>query len=135
MSPTRRDVLKSLAVAPIALLVTQGASAADESDGAINAELDATLRVLCDLCDRIEVEHRERQERLVRHAHELGITLEPDTITPNSFIARNPSQPGICQIVSWNTCTCRRFRVWHHCEHVALVRAIESQRIRKELPL
>ena len=78
------------------------------------------------LSDRISAAHQEFQERLEAHAIETGVWLEEEA--PKSFLARQADRPGECEIVTARTCTCRRYRVWHRCEHVELVRRILDER-------
>ncbi len=129
MSPTRRDVLKSLAFATVAVALPKRALAAPDTleagtalDDAIH-DLKLSFAVLS---DRISAAHQEIQERLEAHAIETGIWLEEET--PRQFLARPADRPGECEIVTARTCTCRRYRVWHRCEHVELVRRILDER-------
>ncbi len=127
MSPTRRDVLKSLAVATVAVALPKRALAAPdtfEADTALDDAIYDHLLSFEALSDRIAAEHREIHERLVGHANSAGVWLEA---SGGEYIARQPDRPGECELVGWNTCTCHRYRVWRRCEHVALVRAIEPQ--------
>jgi len=128
MSPTRRDVLKSFAIATVAVALPKQTLAAPdtlEADTTVDDAIYDHMLSFAALSDRISAEHQEIQERLVRHANSAGVELEQEA--PGQYVARQPDRPGECELVSWNTCTCHRYRVWRRCEHVALVRAIESQ--------
>lgn len=129
MSPTRRDVLKSLAVATVAVALPQSATAAPESfdsDTTIDDAIYDHMSSFEALSDRLVAESLELQDRLVKHAIETGVWLEEES--PRSFVARRADRPGECEIVTARACTCRRYRVWHRCEHVALVRRILDER-------
>lgn len=123
MSPTRRDVLKSVAALPVALALPTRAEATHESE----AEIEALLRqraewsrqALDDLMARIEAEDQETTARLARCAIANGVELEEET--PSQFVARQPDRPGECELVTATSCTCYRFRIWGRCEHHALV--------------
>ncbi len=78
------------------------------------------------LSDRIHAEHREIQDRLEKYPIESGVWLEVEA--PGSFVARRHGVTGCCDLVSYVCCTCRRYQVWHRCEHVALVRRILDER-------
>jgi hypothetical protein len=122
MSPTRRDVLKTLAVATIAVVLPKQALAAPdtlEADTTVDDAIYDHLFSFEALSDRIHAEHQEIQERLLRHANRAGVWLEA---SGGEHIARQPDRPGECELVTWNTCTCHRYRVWRRCEHVALAR-------------
>ncbi len=128
MSPTRCDVLKSLAVATIAVALPKQALAAPDTldtDTTVDDAIYDHMLSFEALSDRIAAEHQEIQERLARHANRAGVELEQEA--PGQYVARQPDRPGECELVGWNTCTCHRYRVWRRCEHVALVRAIEPQ--------
>ncbi len=127
MSPTRRDVLKSFAIATVAVALPKQALAAPDTSKADTTVDDAIYDHLLSfeaLSDRISAEHTEIHERLVKHANHAGVWLEA---SGGEYIARQPDRPGECELVCWNTCTCHRYRVWRRCEHIALVRAIEPQ--------
>ena len=128
MSPTRRDILKTFVVASIAVALPKQALAApetiEEAATSVDDAISDHLLSFAALSDRIHAEHQEIQERLVRHANRAGVWLEA---SGGEYIARQPDRPGECELVTWNTCTCQRFRFWRRCEHVAFVRAIESQ--------
>ncbi len=127
MSPTRRDVLKSLAIATVAVALPRQTLAAQDtfdSDATIDDAIYDHMSSFAALPDRISAEHQEIQERLVRHANRAGVWLEA---SGGEYIARQPDRPGECELVGWNTCTCHRYGVWRRCEHVALVRSIEPQ--------
>ncbi len=127
MSPTRRDVLKSLAVATIAVALPKQALAAPdtlEADTTVDDAIYDHLLSFEAISDRIAAEHAEIQERLVRHANSAGVWLEA---SGGEYIARQPDRPGECELVTWNDCTCHRYRVWHRCEHVALVRRLHEE--------
>jgi len=79
MSPTRRDVLKSLAIATAAVALPKPALATPdifESDATIDDAIYDHLTSFEALSDRIVAEHAEIQERLVTHANHAGIWLE-----------------------------------------------------------
>ena len=124
MSPTRRDILKTIAIAPVALTASQGvaaAQAADDMDKAIDRHR-ASFKALS---DRIVAEHDEIEARCVRFGEEHGVWLEYEG--NGQYIARQPDRPGECELVEAHDCTCRRFRVWRRCEHTAMVRELERQ--------
>jgi hypothetical protein len=127
MSPTRRDILKTLAVATIAVAFPKQALAAPdtfETDTTVDDAIYDHLLSFEALPDRIHAEHQEMQERLVGHANSAGVRLEA---SGGEYIARQPDRPGECELVTWNTCTCHRYRVWRRCEHVALVRQLRKE--------
>ncbi len=127
MSPTRRDVLKSFAIATIAVALPKQTLAAPdtlEADTTVDDAIYDHMLSFEALSDRISAAHQEIQERLVRHANRASVWLEA---SGGEYIARQPDRPGECELVRWNTCTCHRYRVWRRCEHVALVRSIEPQ--------
>ncbi|MGI8486280.1 MAG: twin-arginine translocation signal domain-containing protein [Thermomicrobiales bacterium] len=124
MSPSRRDVLKSLAIATAAVVLPKQALATPDtfaSDATIDDAIYDHLTSFEVLSDRIAAEHDEIQARLVTHANHAGIWLES---SGGEYIARQPDRPGECELVTWNKCTCHRYSVWHRCEHVALVRSL-----------
>lgn len=128
MSPTRRDVLTSFAVATIAVALPKRALAAPDTldtDTTVDDAIYDHLLSFAALSDRIHAEHQEIQKRLVRHANRAGVELEHEA--PGQYVARQPDRPGECELVTWNTCTCHRYRVWHRCEHVALVRRLHVE--------
>jgi hypothetical protein len=115
MSPTRRDILKTLAVATIAVALPKRALAAPdtlETDTTVDDAIYDHLLSFEALSDRISAEHQEIQERLVKHAHRAGVWLEA---SGGEYIARQPDRPGECELVSWNNCTCHRYRAWRRC--------------------
>jgi len=134
MSPTRRDVLKSVAAVPVALALPTHAEATPHET---EAEIEALLRqraewsrhALDDLMARIETERQETTARLARLAIAHGIELEEET--PTRFVAWQQDRPGECELVTLRTssveCTCRRYRVWHRCEHAALVASLHGR--------
>ncbi len=127
MSPTRRDVLKSFAIATVAVALPKQALAAPdtfEADTTVDDAIYDHMLSFAALSDRISAEHQEIHERLVRHANRAGVWLET---SGGEYIARQPDRPGECELVTWNTCTCHRYRVWHRCEHVALVRRLHEE--------
>lgn len=128
MSPTRRAVLKSLAVVTVAVaLPTQALAAPEtikEADTTVDDAIYDHMISFEALSDRIHAEHQEMQERLVGHANRAGVWLEA---SGSEYIARQPDRPGECELVTWNTCTCHRYRVWRRCEHVALVRRLHDE--------
>lgn len=123
MSPSRRDVLKSLAVTTIAVALPQRAAASPESldpDTSIDDAIYDHMSSFEALSDRLVAESLEMQDRLVTHAIEAGVRLEEET--PRQFVARRHDAVGCCDLVSYSSCTCRRYQVWQRCEHVALAR-------------
>jgi len=97
-----------------------------DSDATIDDAIYDHLTSFEALSDRLFAESLEMQDRLVKHAIETGVWLEAEA--PGSFVARQTDRPGACEIVTARACTCRRYRVWHRCEHVALVRRILDER-------
>ena len=93
-----------------------------DSDATIDDAIHDHLSSFEALSDRLFAESLEMQDRLVKHAIETGVWLEEEA--PGSFVARRHGVTGCCDLVSYVSCTCRRYRVWHRCEHVALVRRI-----------
>ncbi len=63
----------------------------------------------------------EQYRGLLRQAHAAGLTIEPDTIHPHTWIVRCPDEPCRIDLTTRDTCTCRRFRVWRRCPCVVLV--------------
>ena len=128
MSPTRRDVLKSFAITTIAVALPKQAIAAPdtlEADTTVDDAISDHLLSFAALSDHISAEHQEIQERLVRHATRAGVWLEEET--PGTFIARRHGVTGHCEIVTKRSCSCQRFRLWHRCEHNALLRSITQR--------
>lgn len=131
MSPTRRDVLKSVAAATVVAALPANVSASPVirtvKRGNVEYPIEPIDDALCDqrgsfdrLSSRIYAEQMEIQDRLVAHARETGVWLEEEA--PGEFVARRHGVAGDCELVSRNGCTCQRYCVWHRCEHHALVK-------------
>jgi len=131
MSPTRRDILKSLAAATVVAALPANVSAAPMVRTVKRGNVEYPIEPIDDalgdhmgsferLSNRIYTEQMEIQDRLVAHARESGVWLEEET--PGTFIARRHGVAGHCELVRRSGCTCQRFQVWHRCEHNALVR-------------
>jgi len=69
---------------------------------------------------RIDDDAEERHQRLVRHALAEGIVISSD-ISIDIYAARHPQRPHEVELVTRTRCTCHRFRLWHVCEHHALL--------------
>ena len=108
-----------MALAPVARALPLRVLASPSADDEIEDELGRYEQQMRDTVIRMQDEHRETTERLARIARANGVELEQED--GRKFVARQPDRPGECEIVTPYSCTCRRFRVWHSCEHVALV--------------
>jgi hypothetical protein len=102
---------------------------------ALSAEFLTTHRALLivptrDECisQRIEDDRIERLHRLANRAQRAGIQLELDTFQIGQYVAS--SNPGRCELVTPQDCTCHQFRIWGACEHNALLlRRLEGGKV------
>ncbi len=124
MSPTRRDILKVIAAAPMALALPPVVSASSV-DADIESELKRNWQRMKQLIAEIGTECDESLKRLARLAIANGVELEQTG--PRTYIARQLNRPGAWEIVTPRDCTCQRNEDGLNCEHRALVSVISEQ--------
>ena len=74
--------------------------------------------------ERLREERKDRQRLLLRLAEERGLTADAEG--PGRYQVRDPQQPGLVQLTTAFSCTCPSWVIWRRCEHVALIRSIET---------